>query len=84
MAIYRLLKNSTFGTREAAAMAKAYERVLSELGITDRSDPRTETLALAIAVLVREGETDSTRLAQLAAKAIAPPRPSDTGQGAQD
>lgn len=69
MAIYRLLKNSTFGAREAAAMAKAYERVLSELGI-DRSDPQTESVALALAVLVREGETDSTRLAELAAKAI--------------
>ncbi len=70
MAIYRLLKNSTFGAREAAAMAKAYERVLSELGITDRSDPQTESVALALAVLVREGETDSARLAELVAKAI--------------
>jgi hypothetical protein len=54
-------------------MAKAYERALSDLGITDRSDPRTETVALAIAVLVREGETDSERLAQLTIRTIAPP-----------
>ncbi len=72
MAIYRLIQNSTFGPREAAVMAKCYERALIDLGIQDRSDPQTESIALAIAVLVREGETDSDRLAQLACRAFEP------------
>ncbi len=73
MAIYRILKNSTVGTKEAAVMAEAYERALTDLGIADRSDSQTENIALAIVVLVREGETDSARIAQLAAKAIQRP-----------
>ncbi len=70
MAIYRILKNSTVVTQEAAAMAEAYERALSELGIADRSDPRTESIALAILALLRDGETDPARLAQLAGRAV--------------
>ncbi len=70
MAIYRLLKNLTFGSEEAGAMADAYERTLVDLGITDRSNPQAEKIALAIIVLVREGERDSATLATLAAKAV--------------
>ncbi len=84
MAIYRLLKNLTFGPQEVAVMSDAYERALINLGIADRSDPQTENIALAIVALLREGETDTNRLAQLAAKAIQRPRSGDTEQGARD
>ncbi len=66
MAIYRLLQNLTFGPQEVATMSEAYEQALNNLGITDKSDPRTESIALAIVALLREGETDADRLAQLA------------------
>ncbi len=72
MAIYRLLAASKFEPHEAMLMTEAYEKALIDLGITDRLDPQTEKIALAIVVLVREGETDSARLAKLAAKAVAP------------
>lgn len=84
MAIYRLLQNLTFGPQEVAMMSEAYERALIDLGITDKSDPRTEGIALAIVALLREGETDADRLAQLACQAIAPIRSGDGGRGAQD
>jgi hypothetical protein len=83
MAIYRLIQKSTFGAREAAVMAKAYESALIRLGLSDRSDPRTEEIAIAIALLVREGEMDSDRIAQFAARAVAPPKASDIGEGVQ-
>ncbi len=73
MAIYRLLKNSQFLPEESKAMIDAYERALVQLGITDRSDPQTEGIAAAILHLLRDGETDPTRLAQLACQAISRP-----------
>jgi hypothetical protein len=44
MAIYRILRNSTFGPRDISRMTTAYEVALIELGI-DRADPRTEIIA---------------------------------------
>ncbi len=72
MAIYRLIHNSKFLPVEVTAMSEAYEQVLVQLGITDRVDPRTEGIAVAILHLLREGETDPTMLAHLASRAVAP------------
>ncbi len=44
MAIYRILRNSTFGPQEISKMTAAYEVALVELGIDDRADPRTEIM----------------------------------------
>ncbi len=70
MAIYRLIQNSTFAPREASAMTEAYERALAKLGIADRADPRTDSIAFAILHLLREGETDTDRLADFACRAL--------------
>jgi hypothetical protein len=70
MAIYRLLQKLSFKSQEAAAMAEAYEGSLIDLGIEDRSDPRTENLAVAILALFREGETDPVHLRELACQAV--------------
>jgi hypothetical protein len=70
MAIYRLLKNLAFKSPEAAAMAEAYEGGLIALGITDRADPRTENLAIAILALFRAGETEPKLLMQLACRIV--------------
>ena len=70
MAIYRLLKNLAFKSPEAAAMAEAYVGGLTDLGIIDRSDPRTENLAIAILALFRSGETDPKELMLLACRIV--------------
>jgi hypothetical protein len=55
MAIYRILRNSTFGPQEISTMTTAYEVALIELGI-DRTDPRTEIIASA---MVHRAGTDA-------------------------
>jgi hypothetical protein len=80
MAIYRILKNSTFGPQEISAMTAAYELTLTELGIDGRADRRTETIASAIVHRASNGESEVRALAdyavmQLNAKATEAARP---------
>ncbi len=70
MAIYRLIQNSTFEPHEVSAMTEAYERAVVTLGISDRLDPQTESIALAILHLLRDGEKDPERLAEFACRAF--------------
>jgi hypothetical protein len=70
MAIYRLIQNSTFQPQEISEMTEPYERALANLGIVDRTDPQTESIAFAILHLLREGETDPDRLAEFACRAF--------------
>jgi hypothetical protein len=70
VAIYRLLMNSTFEPHEVLAMTEAYERALVNLGISDRLDPQTESIALAILHLLRDGERDPAKLAEFACRAV--------------
>jgi hypothetical protein len=65
MAIYRILRNSTFGPREISLMTTAYEVALVELGI-DRADPRTEIIASAIVHRASAGKSDIRALADFA------------------
>lgn len=65
MAIYRMLRELTFGSRETARMTKAYETTLVELGFS-RSDPRAETIAAAIIHRAASGETNIRRLIDFA------------------
>jgi hypothetical protein len=62
LAISRLLQKLSFKSQEGAAMAEAYEGGLIDFGIEDRSDPRTENLAVAVLALFRAGETDPVHL----------------------
>jgi hypothetical protein len=73
MAIYRLIQNSTFAADEASALTEAYERALAILAISDRSDPQTENIALAILHLLRDGEKEPERLAEFACRAFKRP-----------
>jgi hypothetical protein len=87
MAIYRILRNSTFGPREISRMTTAYEVALIELGI-DRADPRTEIIASAIVHRASAGGSDIRALADFAIRQIngkaaaddARPTPSDFSQ----
>ena len=70
MAIYRLLQNSSFGPEEVAVMTEAYEQTLLALGVTNRSDPITEEIALKIIAMTRAGESDPTVLSARAAEEL--------------
>ena len=72
VAIYRLLRNLTFEPREIARMTAAYEMVLVELGITNRADDRTESIALAIIHRARAGEGTVRGLADFAIRQVQP------------
>ncbi len=69
MAIYRILRNSTFGPQEISKMTAAYEVALIELGI-DRNDPRTEIIASAIVHRASAGKSDVRGLADFAIRQI--------------
>ncbi len=69
MAIYRILRNSTFGPQEISKMTTAYEVVLIELDI-DRTDPRTETIAAAIVHRASMGERNTRALADFSMRQL--------------
>ncbi len=48
MAIYRLLQQHAFSPEEITRMAAAYEDALVVLGISDRTDRRTERIAAKV------------------------------------
>jgi len=70
MAIYRMLRDSTFGPHEISKMTTAYEVALLELGITDRADPRTEIIAAAIIHRASTGEYDVQALTDFAMRKV--------------
>lgn len=47
MGVNQFTESASFGPREIAEMAAAYEQALAQLGI-DRRDPRAEAVALRI------------------------------------
>jgi len=60
MAIYRFLQNSGFDPEDVIRMATAYELALSRLGLKDRDDPLTETVA-RIVIDVAQGEAQEPK-----------------------
>jgi hypothetical protein len=56
MAIYRLIAGGTFDPEVIEVMTAAYEAALSELRLTDRSDPITELIAATIITITSTGE----------------------------
>jgi hypothetical protein len=53
-----------------STMAEAYGLALDTLGIEDTSDPRAQSIALAILILMRDGEMGAERIASKACWAI--------------
>jgi len=71
MAIYRLLKNSTFPPELAEEMTQAYETACVQLGLTERrSDPLTEIVARTIVEMAQTGAQDRHELCRLALSKI--------------
>jgi hypothetical protein len=55
---YRLLQKAGFGPEDTKRMGDAYEIALAELGIKDRNDPLTETVAKFIFEVAQMGAKD--------------------------
>jgi hypothetical protein len=66
VAIYRLLQESAFGPEDTKRMGDAYELALVQLGLNDRSDPLTETVAKHIVEIAQTGVKESEMICALA------------------
>jgi hypothetical protein len=66
MAIYRLLKNSTFEPKAISRITQAYEQALITLCVKDRDDPLTETIAKTIIKIAQTGVHEPAQLSALA------------------
>ena len=70
MAIYRLIANGSFDPDVIVAMSAAYEKALSDLQMSDRTDPFTELIAKAIVNVTATGERDPGRIKERALNAL--------------
>jgi hypothetical protein len=70
VAIYRIFARSAFQPEDTKRMGDAYERALVELGLADRNDPLTETVAQYIIETAQTGEKDPARICALAVERI--------------
>jgi hypothetical protein len=62
--------NHWFGPEDIAALTTAFEAALGKLGLVDRSDPTTVTLAKLIIELAKAGEREPERLCDSALKRL--------------
>ena len=65
-----LENNDWFGPEDIAGLTTAFEAALAELGLVDRSDPTTLTLAKLIIELAKAGEREPERLCDSALKRL--------------
>ena len=65
MAIYRKIKGMAFDDQAVKAMTDAYETILVELGLKDREDSLTETIASKVIQYCQTGECEAKRLVRL-------------------
>jgi hypothetical protein len=75
VAIYRLIRNGSFGPDEIEVMTSAYEAALIDVGVTDRNDPITELIAKSIVNVTATGERDSKQVMERALHALGVRRP---------
>jgi hypothetical protein len=59
VAIHRLFQTSAFEPQDIERMVAAYELARAQLGLEDRNDPLTETVARLIIEFAQTGEKDS-------------------------
>ena len=65
-----LENNHWFGPEDIADLTTAFEAALAKLGLVDRSDPTTLTLAKLIIELAKAGEREPERLCDSALKCL--------------
>jgi hypothetical protein len=68
--IYRLFAGQAFEPEHCRAMALAYEALLEELGLTDRTDPLCDMVALKVVEFGQRGVREPSRLHELTLEAI--------------
>jgi hypothetical protein len=73
VAIYRLMQRQAFLPEDVQRLGDAYEHALKELGLVDRNDPLTETIAQLIIEVAQTGEKDPARICALAIEGISKP-----------
>jgi hypothetical protein len=66
----RFLNGSAFTPDDIAVLSTAFEDALRTLGLTNRADPATETVARKIISLAAQGERDPARLREGALKSL--------------
>ena len=66
MPIVRLLEGSSFDPESLQVIVAAYEEARQALGLVDRSDPLTETVARKIIEVAKTGERDPKVIRQRA------------------
>lgn len=70
MPIYALLANQGFDPEHCQAMGLAFEGLLQELGLKDRTDPICNLVARHVIELGRRGVRDPSQLHDMALAAI--------------
>ena len=65
-----LENNHWFGPEDIAGLTTAFEAALAKLGLVDRSDPTTLTLAKLIIELAKAGEREPERLCNSALRCL--------------
>ena len=70
MAIYRMLQGMAFDDKDVKAMTSAYEAILADLGLTDRTDPVTEIVARKIITFCQVDGCDPDALREQVLKDI--------------
>jgi hypothetical protein len=66
VAIYRLLQKAAFQPEDIKRLGEAYELALVQLGLNDRRDPITETVAKLIIEIAQNGVKDPETICVLA------------------
>ena len=66
MAIYKLVESDPFDPEKIEAMILAYEKMLSDLQLNDRSDPLTDLVATSVISAANTGERDPDKIRQWA------------------
>jgi hypothetical protein len=67
MPIGAILKDDhSFGPEDIANLTAAFEAALTKIGLTDRKDPLTTTVAKAIIQVAKNGERDPQKLCERA------------------
>ena len=66
MPLLKMLEESSYDSATIAVVSAAYESARSDLGLTDRKDLITDTLARKIIEVAHTGERDPDRIRQQA------------------
>jgi hypothetical protein len=62
MPISRVLQDGSFEPEEAAHIAAAFDDILRDLNLTDRTDPLTQIVAKKVIELAQNAERDPIRI----------------------